>query len=223
MIPESMIPVRRLVVAVVALLAIGLALSFVARFDPIADRDQTLTESLHERALDDDTVAAVALDVTSIGDPITLTVFVVVVAVWLAFRRHRRTALWLVLVTLLASIVGRSTKLLVGRSRPDLDTALLEPTSQSFPSGHAFNTTVVLGAVAVALVISATSRRALAVPVAAIVAASVALAVGLSRPVLGVHFVADVVAGWLLGVVWLVLVRPRRDAEVRPEPEPTSV
>ena len=223
MIPETVLPARRLVFAVVALLAIGLALSFVARFDPIADRDQTLTESLHERALDDDTVAAVALDVTSIGDPITLTVFDVVVVAWLAFRRHRRTALWLVLVTLLASIVGRSTKLLVGRSRPDLDTALLEPTSQSFPSGHALNTTVVLGAIAVALVISATSRRALAVPVAAVVAASVALAVGLSRPVLGVHFVADVVAGWLLGVVWLVLVRPRRDAEVRPEPEPASV
>ena len=218
-----MTPARRLSIAVVATLALGLALSLIARVDPVADRDQTLTESLHERALDDDTVAAVALDVTSVGDPITLTVLVIVVAAWLALRRHRRTAWWLVVVTLLASIVGRLTKFLVGRSRPDLDTALLEPTSQSFPSGHALNTTVVLGAITVALVVSATSRRALAVPAGAVVAASVALAVGLSRPVLGVHFVADVVAGWLLGVVWLVLVRPRRDAEVRPEPEPTSV
>lgn len=217
-----MTPVRRLVIAFAVMLAFGLVLSVVARFDPIADRDQTITESLHDRALDDDTVAAVALDVTSVGDPITLTAFVAVVAAWLALRRHRRTALWLVLATLVASIVGRTTKFLVGRSRPDLDTALLEPTSESFPSGHALNTTVVLGAITVALVISATSRRALAVPVGAVLAATIALAVGLTRPVLGVHFVADVVAGWLLGVVWLVLVRPRRDAEVRPEQEPTS-
>lgn len=217
-----MTPARRLVIAFVATLAFGLVLSVVARFDPIADRDETITESLHDRALDDDTVAAVALDVTSVGDPITLTAFVVVVAAWLALRRHRRTALWLVLATLVASIVGRTTKFLVGRSRPDLDTALLEPTSESFPSGHALNTTVVLGAITVALVISATSRRALAVPVGAVLATTIALAVGLTRPVLGVHFVADVVAGWLLGAVWLVLVRPRRDAEVRPEKEPAS-
>lgn len=221
--PGAAIRARRLAVAAAITLAIGLALSAFARVDPVAARDISLTSWLHERALENDVVASAALDVTALGDPITLTVLVVVVAAWFGLRRERRMAVWLLSVTLFASIVGRATKLLVGRSRPDLDTAFLEPASESFPSGHALNTTVVLGAVTIALVVSATSRRALAVPIAAGGAASVALAVGLTRPVLGVHFVADIVAGWLLGVVWLVLVRPRRDAEVRPEQEPTSV
>ncbi len=217
-----MTPNRRLLVAALITFGLGLLSSVVARVDAVADRDRELTAWLHDRAVESDALATVALDATAVGDPITLTALVAVVAAWLAARGHLRTATWLVLVTLLASIVGRSTKLVVGRSRPDLDTAFLEPLSQSFPSGHALNTTVVFGAITVALVTAATSRRALAVPIGAVAATSIALVVGLTRPVLGVHYVADIVAGWLLGAVWLVLVRPRTDAEVRPEPEPAS-
>lgn len=213
---------RRLALAAAVTFGLGLLLSLLVRIDAVAIADRDATEWLHDRATGSDDVAAVALDVTAIGDPITLTALVVVVIGWSLFQRRARTALWLASVTAVASVVESTLKIVVGRSRPDFDSAYLEPISKSFPSGHAMNTTVVIGAITVTLAAIVTSRRALAVPIAAATAMSVALAVGLTRPLLGVHFVSDIVAGWTLGVVWLVLSRPRDDAEVSAEPEPAS-
>ncbi|MFB6084756.1 MAG: phosphatase PAP2 family protein [Halorientalis sp.] len=69
-------------------------------------------------------------------------------------------------------------------------------TGSGFPSGHALGSTMVWGGVA--LVLNG-SRRARAGLAGAIVAA-----VSLSRLVLGVHYVVDVIAGAALGVVVLL-------------------
>lgn len=212
-----MTSVRRLVVGVTATFALGFLASLVVRFDAVAAPDRDATRWLHERALQNDFLGEVALDVTAVGDPITLTALVMVTVGWLFFQGRRRIGLWLVVTTLAASIVNSTLKIVVARSRPDFDSVFLAPLSKSFPSGHALNTTVVLGAITIALAWSATSRRSPVVPFAAVAVATVALAVGITRPLLGVHFVSDVVAGWILGVVWLVLVRPRRDPQVTSE------
>ncbi len=218
--------VRRLAVGAASIFGLGLALSLVVRMASVADGDRAITRWLHDRALEDRNVSALALDITTIGDPLTLTAFVVLAVGWLLFHRRTRIAVWLASVTLVASVVESLLKVTVGRTRPDFDSVFLDPTSRSFPSGHAFNTTVVLGAVTVAVVTSATSRRAGVVPLAATAAALVAFAVGASRPVLGVHFVSDVIAGWVLGVVWLVTTRPRAgddaDQEVTSAQAPAS-
>ncbi len=214
--------VRRLVIASSLVFGLGLLLSLVVRIDAVADADRDLTRWLHDLAIEHHTVNDVALDVTTIGNPLTLTAFVVMAVGWLLFHRHGRTAVWLVAVTAVEAVVESLLKVVVGRARPDFDSVVLEPVSKSFPSGHAMNTTVVLGAITIAVVASATSRRSGVVPAAAAGAALVAFGVGLSRPVLGVHFASDVVAGWLLGVVWLVATRPRRDDEISAEPEPSS-
>lgn len=66
----------------------------------------------------------------------------------------------------------------------------------SFPSGHALGTTVVYGALALAATAGRrTHRLALAGAVAAVV--------GLTRVVLGVHYLVDVLAGAALGVAVL--------------------
>ncbi len=212
--------VRRLALASALVFALGLLLSLVVRIGAVADADRAATEWIHDRAIESETVSGLALAVTTIGNPLTLTAFVVIAAGWLLFHRHGRTAVWLVTVTLVGSMVESLLKIVVGRARPDFDSVFLEPFSKSFPSGHAMNTTVVLGAITVAVVAAATSRRAGAVPAAAIGAVTVAFAVGASRPTLGVHFVSDVIAGWALGVVWLFATRPRQDVEISAEPEP---
>lgn len=69
-----------------------------------------------------------------------------------------------------------------------------------FPSGHAVAATVGWGALAVALDRLGTARRRAAV------AAVVVLAVALSRLALGVHYLVDVAAGVVVGLVVLAVV-----------------
>jgi undecaprenyl-diphosphatase len=71
---------------------------------------------------------------------------------------------------------------------------------KSFPSGHAMSSTITYGAVFLALVpaLSPRGRRvALAVTIALV------LAIGCSRLLLGVHFLSDVIGGYVLGLAWL--------------------
>lgn len=89
------------------------------------------------------------------------------------------------------------------RGRPDLWAPLATETSHSFPSGHATMATIFFGAAGMAL------ARLVPHPAGRLgillAAALLILAVALSRVYLGVHWLSDVLAGILLGVVWLAV------------------
>ncbi len=95
------------------------------------------------------------------------------------------------LALLIGTLATGILKLVFKRRRPDgrwgAFDRLVDP--HSFPSGHA-NRTAVL---AVLAAIYAPPPFAVAVMIWA-------LAVGLSRVVLGMHYLSDVIAGWLVGV-----------------------
>lgn len=73
----------------------------------------------------------------------------------------------------------------------------------SFPSGHATMSVVVYGFLAV-LVARDTVPQWRWVPYG--VATVLAVGIGFSRLYLGVHWLADVLAGWSLGLFWVVLI-----------------
>jgi len=103
-------------------------------------------------------------------------------------------------------MVGAWVELLkwgVGRSRPDVAGWLAEETGLAFPSGHAAGIAVLslLAIVAGRRFLESGSGRA--VREALLVA--LAVGVGLSRVYLGVHYLSDVLAGWLLGAAWFSL------------------
>ena len=111
-------------------------------------------------------------------------------------------------------------KNLYGRVRPPVAERLMVETNPALPSGHALGSIVVLGVLA-AVVVLATRRTALRTGAVALAAVGV-LVIGVSRLYLGVHWLTDVVTGWLLGGAWLavcvttlcVLERRRTDAAV---------
>lgn len=127
--------------------------------------------------------------------PIRLGVALACGAILVA-RARRRDAAILVLSVAASAIALPLLKLLFGRARPDLLWRLADATSLSFPSGHAMGTMIVYPLVGFLLVRAAQRRIGLAAGVA------LALLIGATRVLLGVHWLSDVIGGWLLGGAW---------------------
>ncbi|HYK42799.1 MAG TPA: phosphatase PAP2 family protein [Thermoanaerobaculia bacterium] len=103
---------------------------------------------------------------------------------------------------LLGSIWSPLLKRRFRRGRPDLWSPLATEASHSFPSGHATMGTIFFGAAGLVLLREAPSPAA-RVAVLALAAIFIA-AVALSRVYLGAHWLSDVLAGVLLGALWLL-------------------
>ena len=93
--------------------------------------------------------------------------------------------------------IGRVIQSLAHRARPEGVALIPLPATYSFPSGHALVASLYFG-VLTFIVLGEVSNPKLRYALVALFG-FLAVAVGLSRVYLGVHFLGDVLAGWLLG------------------------
>ncbi|MEE2691668.1 MAG: phosphatase PAP2 family protein [Pseudomonadota bacterium] len=143
-------------------------------------------------------------DATTLGGWPLLTIFVALIAVFLAMRRHWRSALILLAAVLGQTIIVGQIKNLFGRARPEIVPHLAEVSSYSFPSGHAASAAAVYLTLAAILSREAAPRRErLFIVMTAMI---LTVLVGVSRVYLGVHYPTDVLAGWAFGAAWASLV-----------------
>jgi membrane-associated phospholipid phosphatase len=127
-----------------------------------------------------------------------------IVAAALLWRGRRRPEAAVVLAaTVGAVLLIDGFKRLYGRIRPPAAEQLMTETNPALPSGHALGSIVVLGVLAAVVVLA--TRRALLRVAAVAVAALGVLTIGVSRLYVGVHWLTDVVTGWLLGGAWLAV------------------
>ena len=123
-----------------------------------------------------------------------------VTALVLVRRGARWLAVWMVAVVTIGWLATEIVKLVVGRTRPPTNGEYWTARGFSFPSGHASVGVYAFGALAVVLAIAVPGRQRWWWSVGVAV---VGLAIGVSRLVLGVHWISDVVAGWALGLLVL--------------------
>lgn len=116
-------------------------------------------------------------------------------------ERLRATVAFLV-VLLSGQLVRYGVMEAVARPRPDRADWATRASGFSFPSGHSATSALMAGLLCWAVL--GRPRRAAARWVCA-VAAGWALAVGLTRIYLGVHWVGDVLGGWLFAAFWLAV------------------
>lgn len=162
-------------------------------------------------------------DLSGLGDPAILLFVILAVAGWLFFERKFH-AMWFVLAAAIGGqIMSTVFKALFARERPDIVPHLVEVSSASFPSGHSMMSAVVyltLGALLVRLEVRRRTRI-----YSMTIAIFATLLVGFSRIYLGVHFPTDVLAGWLIGLMWammcwtVVRILQRRGAVEDPQTE----
>jgi undecaprenyl-diphosphatase len=144
--------------------------------------------------------------VSTIGGFTSLLIVGVLVGVWLRTRGWRLVLAFApVVALLLGSLASTTAKAHYGRDRPPVAVQATKVTLAAFPSGHATDAASFFLAVSFVLALTIAARRYVKVLLGV---GGVALAglVGLSRLVLGVHWLSDVVAGWALGTTVAIAV-----------------
>ncbi len=144
------------------------------------------------------------LAVTQLGGVIVVSL-VIAVAIFLSYQAGQYTIAWVYVLTIIATGVNFLLKVQFRRRRPDTEYAkAMRTKTYSFPSGHAFGSMVTYGLSAMVLMPYVTTELHAAVWAAAVVIIG---AIGFSRVYLGAHYVLDVVGGWVLGLVYLSILR----------------
>ena len=146
-------------------------------------------------------LAAAAAWLTELGGWRVLVPVSALGAGLLLYRRDWRGALLLAAITLSGRLLVALQKDWTARVRPDPHGQLVPVESLAFPSGHAANATLVWLCLALLLPVSARGRM-----LAVWAAVWLALAVGVSRVMLGVHWPSDVIGGWAFGLFWTLLL-----------------
>ena len=184
-------------------LAFGVLLLLVRlQWPPLESLDHRLAADLNNLVADNRVLVAVLRAVTTLGNPGIVTWVVVLGTLVLLVRRRWRLAGYLAVAGIGAAILDPVLKLAVGRLRPVVADPIAHGTGNSFPSGHALGSSICYGALLLVF-LPALPRRGRR-PAVWVVAALV-VAVGISRIMLGVHYLSDVVGAWCLGVAWLGL------------------
>jgi membrane-associated phospholipid phosphatase len=167
-----------------------------------------------------DALTAVVRGITTVGNTVSLIAIATIGVLVLLRLGHRGWAGFCGLTSLIAWGLMAAIKEVFDRERPSTPPRLVEIDSASFPSGHALNSMVVLGCLAVAA-FAITGRRW---PIAlALIGSGL---IGLSRVYLAAHWMTDVLAGWAFGAaIVAVALWLRRDRAARrglPAPPPAA-
>jgi membrane-associated phospholipid phosphatase len=143
--------------------------------------------------------------VTGLGDPL----FFIVLVSLLYWLTDHRTGIQVIAALVLVFGLTAGLKELLAIERPPAELRAIEAEGFGIPSGHASGSTAVYGTLAA--LYDWGSRRLRYATVAVL-----AGLVSLSRLVIGVHYVADVVAGIALGLAVVALVVRYRDRSPAP-------
>lgn len=147
---------------------------------------------------------AVSRAISDGGSPAVMAAVGVVGGIVLIIRR--RTTLLATWVAVFGGgwILERVLKIVVHRTRPAFTPTRASEFTMSFPSGHAMMCVMGIGMLFYVLMVPHPPARPWR-DVLIGLAASLVLAVGISRVYLGAHYPSDVLGGYAFGIAWLAV------------------
>lgn len=133
------------------------------------------------------------------GEVILFIAFVITIFLLVKMKKTFITALW---VALAGSVLSAYVlKMIVHRPRPLV--GIIKETSFSFPSAHTVVSLAFYGFIAYLLLQSDKNKLTKFIGFGGL--PILIILIGFSRLYLGVHFLSDVMAGYLLGGLWLLV------------------
>ena len=141
--------------------------------------------------------------VTRLGNPITVVIVVIVTCLIL----RNKDIIYVLSSAVASSGFNTIIKQLVRRSRPDHLRLVVEK-GFSFPSGHAMISICVYGVI-LYLIVCNIKNKYLKYTLATLVGILI-LSIGISRIYVGVHYPTDVLAGYSLAIVIIIVINRLR-------------
>ena len=138
------------------------------------------------------------------GSTVFLFLLGLVIVVVLYLKKYRHGAILFAITTLGASALLSLLKLAFRRARPEPFFETILPASYSFPSGHSLGSFCFYLALAAIL-----TNRAESLWLKYLIwtiAGALVLLIGISRIYLGVHYPSDVLAGFVIGFIWVMTI-----------------
>jgi membrane-associated phospholipid phosphatase len=174
--------------------------ALLALVNPLGGTDHEVATWFHERLTP--AFVAVLHAFTNFGSGEWIGVVVFALVLFFAWKQW-----WPSLATLIVAVPGGMllnewVKILVHRQRPFVDGPFVDWSGYSFASGHTIGATLLYGQLLLFILPALKARhwRLLSI----LSAISLVAMVGFSRIALGAHFLTDVLAAILFGIVWLV-------------------
>jgi membrane-associated phospholipid phosphatase len=169
--------------------------------NPLLGPDHQLATWFHERLTPAFVSGLRALSEFGCAEWIGIVLFALVV--FFAWRRWWPSLVILIIAVPGGMLLNEWIKVLVHRHRPFVDGPFVDWSGYSFASGHTIGATLLYGQLLLFVLPALKARhwRMLCI----FSAASLVLLVGFSRIALGAHFLTDVLAAILFGIIWLML------------------
>jgi membrane-associated phospholipid phosphatase len=169
--------------------------------NPFQSTDQGIATWFHERLTPAFVSVLHALTEFGSGQWIGIVLFALVL--FFVWKRW-----WLSLVTLIVAVPGGMLlnewlKLAVHRDRPFVEGAFVDWSGYSFASGHTIGATLLYGQLLLFVLPTLKVRNLRLLSIFS--ATSLVLLVGFTRIALGAHFLTDVFAAIIFGIIWLML------------------
>lgn len=142
-----------------------------------------------------------AIGITYLGSPMVLSIFSLAIALGLWWRQRKLQATFLAIVTTGGIGLNYLLKNFFSRARPTIDNNLVVVDFYSFPSGHAMTSLIIYGFLCYLLISNYRKYSLLFISFTSILI----ILIGLTRLYLGVHWLTDVIGGYVAGTVWLFL------------------
>ncbi len=172
-----------------------------------ADKNMLFDERVFEKIkpLVNQTTTNIMLVITFLGSQnFLLPANILLILYFLFVRENKKTAFQIATISITSVVVMFSIKFLLQRQRP-LVPLISKVHGYSFPSGHTFTSVTfygILAYIAYRNIRNPILRRAVIIFLLIFV-----LLVGFSRVYLRLHYASDVIAGFCLGTLWLLLAK----------------
>ncbi len=127
---------------------------------------------------------------------------ILIIAFSFIFIKNKKVSLYIALTIIITAIVNNfGFKMLFHRARPD--DMLVYAGGYSYPSGHSFVAMAIYGLI-IYLIYKSNLNKKLKIIIIILLGTIIAL-IGISRIYLGVHFPSDVTAGFICGIIYLII------------------